>query len=336
MLPDVALFFRRQFRPTRSGVLAVVTLAALTVSACASRSSVTKTSGSEPASATTATSTASATNPSTATPTPTATASKGPSTTSTTLPPDKPGQVSAATATKTSASIKRLSSYLGHGGVSIEAVDLDTGATYRYGATSGMRTGSIVKLYILETVMLRHQKAGTKLSEDERELATKMIENSDNNAATALWNEIGGGSGLRKAAAELGVKNTVPDPDGRWGLTQTDAPDYIALLRNLTSDRALSSSSRKYILELMEDVEADQRWGVSAAADKGTTVRLKNGWLATDSDHDLWLVNSVGVITAHGDKVIVAVMTQHGSSFTGGISLVQKLAKLSVGAVTAS
>jgi beta-lactamase class A len=218
--------------------------------------------------------------------------------------------------------------------VSIEAVDLTTGATYRYGATSGMRTGSIVKLYILETVLLRHQKAGTKLGEEERELATRMIENSDNDAATALWNEIGGSAGLRKAAAELGVRNTVFDPEGRWGLTQTDAPDFIALLRNLTSARALNTASRKYILELMEDVEPDQRWGVSAAADKGSTVRLKNGWLATDHDHDLWLVNSVGVITAHGDKVIVAVMTQHGSSFTGGISLVQKLAKLSVDAVT--
>ena len=142
--------------------------------------------------------------------------------------------------------------------------------------------------------------------------------------------------GLRRAAAELGVKNTVPDPGGRWGLTRTNAPDYIALLRNLTSARALNSASRNYILDLMEDVESDQRWGVSAAADPGSTVRLKNGWLATDSDHDLWLVNSVGVITAHGDKVIVAVMTQHGSSFTGGIKLVQKLAKLSVGAVTAT
>jgi beta-lactamase class A len=301
------------------------------VSACGSgaKSPAAKTSGTASAK-TAATKTASAKTPSTVA------ATKGPSTRSSTLPPDKPGQVSAATTTKTSASIKRLSSYLGHGGVSIEAVDLDTGATYRYGATSGMRTGSIVKLYILETVMLRHQKAGTKLSSNERALATRMIENSDNNAATALWNEIGGASGLRKAAAQLGVKNTVPGPNGMWGLTQTDAPDYIALLRNLTSDRALSSASRGYILDLMEDVEADQRWGVSAAADKGSTVRLKNGWLATDHDHGRWLVNSVGVITAHGDKVIVAVMTQHGSSFTGGISLVQKLAKLSVGAVTAS
>lgn len=220
--------------------------------------------------------------------------------------------------------------------MSIEAVNLHTGANYRYGATGGMRTGSIVKLYILETLLLHHQKAGTSLTGNERALATRMIENSDNDAASDLWNEIGGADGLRDAAGALGVKNTVPDPNGMWGLTKTDAPDYIALLRNLTSDRALTSSSRKYILALMSQVESDQRWGVSAAADDDTTVRLKNGWLATAHDHGRWLVNSVGVITAHGDKVIVAVMTQHGSSFDGGIALVEKLAKLSVDAVTRS
>ena len=246
----------------------------------------------------------------------------------TTAPPGQPS------ANKTSDSIRKLTSYLGHGGVSIEAVDLHTGATYRYGATGGMRTGSIVKLYILETLLLKRQRAGTELSEDERELATRMIENSDNDAASDLWEEIGGGDGLRDAADALGVRNTQPDPDGYFGLTKTDAPDYIALLRNLTSARALNSSSRKYILGLMAKVEPDQRWGVSAAADPDTTVRLKNGWLSTAHDHGRWLVNSVGVITAAGDKVIVAVMTQHGSSFDGGINLVEKLAKLSVEAVT--
>ncbi len=339
MLWGVALHNPRVNRTTRSAVFAIAAVAALTVSACSSGSkSAAKTSGTTSAAAKTTPSPAKTTSAGTSAKTSAASTSAPatPSTSTTSEPPDPPGQVSTATATKTTASIKSLSSYLGPGGVSIEAVNLETGATYRYGATGGMRTGSIVKLYILETVMLRHQKAGTKLSSNERVLATRMIENSDNNAATALWNEIGKGSGLRTAAAELGVKNTVPGADGTWGLTQTNAPDYISLLRNLTSDRALNAASRKYILGLMADVEADQRWGVSAAADKGTTVRLKNGWLATAHDHGRWLVNSVGVITARGDKVIVAVMTQHGSSFNGGISLVQKLAKLSVGAVTAT
>ena len=234
----------------------------------------------------------------------------------------------------TSASIARLTSRLGRGGVSIEAVDLHTGATYGYGAAGGMRTGSIVKLYILETLLLQHQRAGAELRENDRELATTMIENSDNDAAGDLWEEIGEADGLRAAAKALGVRNTRPDPDGYFGLTRTNAPDCIALLRNLTSDRALNSSSRKYILALMSKVEPDQRWGVSAAADRGTTVRVKNGWLSSANDHGRWLVNSVGVITADGDEVIVAVLSQHGTSFDRGVSLVQELAELSVKAVT--
>ena len=265
----------------------------------------------------------------------TKTTSSTSTTTTSATPTTNSGQVSAATAKATSARIKKLTAYLGQGGVSIEAVDLSTGALYRYGVTGPvMHTGSIVKLFILETVLLRHQHAGTVLTQNERALATRMIENSDNNAATALWNSVGGSSGLVAASADLGVKHTIPHPGGEWGLTATNAPDYIALLRNLVSARALSSASRAYILNLMANIEADQRWGVSAAADAGTTVRLKNGWLDSSSDGGRWLVNSVGVITSSGDKVLVAVMTQHGHSFAGGISLVQTLAKLAVHTVT--
>ena len=57
----------------------------------------------------------------------------------------------------------------------------------------------------------------------------------------------------------------------------------------------------------MADVEADQRWGVSAAADKDTDVDNKNGWLSIDdsngpgeTDDGRWAVTSVGIIRVHG------------------------------------
>ena len=197
-----------------------------------------------------------------------------------------------------------------------------------------MRTGSIVKLYILETLLLQDQQRGTSLTSSQKALATRMIENSDNDAATALWNLIGGGPALTRAAATLGVHNTIPGSSGYWGLTQTCASDYIALLRNLTQPRALSAASRDYVRDLMSDVESDQSWGVSAAADPHTTFDIKNGWLGTQSDGGRWLVNSVGIITVDKQQVLIAVMTQHGRDFEGGISLVQKLAKIAAPLVT--
>src|SRR6185312_17244251 len=105
--------------------------------------------------------------------------------------------------------------------------------------------------------------------------ATRMIENSDNNAADDLYSDVGTVDGLNKVAGRLGVKNTQPGKDYLWGFTETCAADYIALLRDLIAPSALSRSSRLFALGLMSNIESDQRWGVSAAADPHTSVQLK-------------------------------------------------------------
>ncbi len=242
--------------------------------------------------------------------------------------PSAAGSSSDAAATAAAAQLRDLSAALGPGGVSVEALRTDNGATFRYGATGGMATGSIAKLYILEALLLQHQDDGTPLSDGDRDTATRMIENSDNAAADDLYGDVGTVAGLNKAAGRLGVKNTQPGEDYLWGFTETCAADYIALLRDLIAPSALSRSSRLFALGLMSNIESDQRWGVSAAADPHTTVQLKNGWLPSDPDDGRWLVNSVGVVTVNGHQVLLAVLTQHGPSFDGGIKLVERIAKI--------
>jgi hypothetical protein len=160
-----------------------------------------------------------------------------------------------------------------------------------------------------------------------------MIENSDNDAANDLDEQIGEAKGLRAAAKALHVRNTVPGPGIYWGFNQTCAADYVALLRNLTRPSALDHASRTFVLKLMAGTESDQRWGVSAAADPGTLTRQKNGWLPLGLDDGRWLVNSTGIITADGHRVLIAVLTQHGNSFDGGIDLTEKLARITVTAL---
>lgn len=241
-----------------------------------------------------------------------------------------------ATSAAADAQIASETAYLGSGGVSIEAVNLHSGVSFAYGASGGMRTGSIAKLYILETLLLQHQNAGTSMSATQKQLATAMIEHSDNDAANDLWNVVGRAPALTRVAETLGVEHTVPGPGIFWGYTQTCASDYVALLRNLVAPSALNAASRAYVLGLMSNIESDQRWGVSAAADPRTTVWLKNGWLGTTLDRGRWLVNSVGVVTVHGQTVLLAVLTQHGRDFESGIDLVQSLAKIAAGVVAAS
>jgi beta-lactamase class A len=247
----------------------------------------------------------------------------------TAAPAAKPSQG----ATTAAAQIRDLTKDLGAGGVSVAAVRTDDGTLFRYGAHGGMATGSIAKLYILETLLLQHDDDDAPLSDPERDAATRMIENSDNDAADQLYAEVGTVAGMNKVASRLGVKNTQPGENYLWGFTETCATDYLALLRNLIAPSALSRTSRLLALDLMANVESDQRWGVSAAADPGTTVRLKNGWLPSDPDDGRWLVNSVGVVTVHGHQVLLAVLTQHGDSFEDGIELVERIAKIAANVV---
>lgn len=247
-----------------------------------------------------------------------------------------PAQALAAAKKKAIKKIKPIQKTLGKGGISIEAVNTATGVRFSYGADDGMRTGSIIKLYILETLLLQHQKRGTHLTSYERTAATKMIENSDNAAAGTLFNVIGGKSGLNDVRDKLGVECTKVNGN-HFGLTKTCASDFLNLVRAANAPGPLTEHSRDYILGLQAHIESDQRWGVSAAADDDTTTHLKNGWLDVDDDNGRWLINSVGSVTVHCDKVYLAVLTQHGpavgKAYKDGQARVEKLAKIAADVV---
>lgn len=262
-------------------------------------------------------------------------------------PPRTPSLAPAAT---TQATLRRLAAQRPAGGVSVAALNTTTGAHFSFGAQSGMRTGSVAKLFLLDSVLMQHDEDGSQLSDDELELAQPMIENSDNTAEYSLYLDAGGRQPLVDAAAQLGMKNTVPGENDP-ALTTTSADDALQMLapllsRPITVDGVrhtpLSSYSRSLALNLMRNVESDQRWGVSAVADPGTPVALKNGWLSVDNDNGegdndngLWLVNSVGIVTVHGQPVLLAAFTQHGQDYASGIQLVESLVKAITPAVVA-
>jgi Beta-lactamase enzyme family len=233
------------------------------------------------------------------------------------------------------AQVAALTSALGPTGVSIAVLNTVTGKSFTYGATGAMNTGSIVKLDILETLLLQHEDAHTALTSTEAAEATTMIENSDNNAAQALWVDVGSDPAVTIANKRLGPVDTVAGTDDYWGLTTTDGADQVALLKNLVgSGGPLDAASKAFALSLMDNVEADQRWGVGVIADPGTTFANKNGWLAVDDDNERWLVNSDGIVTVHGQQVLISVLTQHDASEAAGITLVQQLAQAVAPAVT--
>ncbi|MEW2511678.1 serine hydrolase [Streptomyces sp. NPDC046870] len=204
-----------------------------------------------------------------------------------------------------------------------------SGESAVYGDAS-FDTASIVKVDILATLLLQAQDAGRRLTAPERAYATKMIENSDNASATALWHTIGRAAGLDAANERFGLTETSGGGGGLWGLTRTTAADQLVLLQQVFGERSkLSAASRRYLQGLMKSVEPDQRWGVSAAAE-GDSCALKNGWLPR-STTGLWDVNSIGRVTVDGTEYLVAVLSDGTASQSRGISLVEAAAKAAVG-----
>ncbi|GAC1331644.1 MAG: hypothetical protein NVSMB13_20010 [Mycobacteriales bacterium] len=220
--------------------------------------------------------------------------------------------------------------------VSVAAINLATGATFGYFDDRRYPTASVAKVNILAALLLQAQDSGRPLSADADELATSMIEQSDNDAADQLWERIGGAAGLAAADVRLGLTQTTPGTDGLWGLTTTSAADQLRLLVDLTSEQSpLAAPARAYLLHLMGAVEEDQAWGVSAAARPGDQLAVKNGWLPLDGDDGNWVVDSIGRLSGVGGTLLVAVLSDASADMDSGISVVQRAAVLGVSALSA-
>jgi len=221
------------------------------------------------------------------------------------------------------------------GYLAVGVTDLSSGVTATYHPHQLFHTASIVKAGILATLLLQAQRAHAGLSVAQQQLATSMIEESDNDAASALWDTIGAAPGLAAADRAFGLLRTEPGPGGLWGLTATTVTDQLALLAALTSAHSpLTAASRHYELGLMRSVEPGENWGVTAAADPGSRPAVKNGWLPDGTQSGLWVINSIGVLRHDGQRLLVAVLSSAQPTEAVGISQVQAAARAAATSVT--
>ena len=223
----------------------------------------------------------------------------------------------------------------GRGGTVLAAVyDVGTGRTWRLGQGQPQAEASVVKLDVLETLLAER---GPELSVSDRSMTAQMIENSDNDAATSLWYEVGGPARIRSFNTEAGLTQTAPSSCvvcpgfawPGWGLTTTTPDDQIALLKQLvTANSVLTSAERGYALSLMENVTPSQRWGISGGVPAQATVALKNGWLPLQGADSDWQVNSVGWVSGGGRDYLIAVLTTGNPSEQYGVDTIERLAAM--------
>jgi beta-lactamase class A len=190
---------------------------------------------------------------------------------------------------------------------------------------SSFDAASVIKVTILAALLRKAEDQHRHLTATEAAQAKLMITESDDDAASDLWAELGR-SYLQHFLDVAGMRHTWLGPGDDWGLTQITANDQVALLRLLLyGNTVLDPASRSYALKLMAEVIPAQRWGVPAGAPAGLTVHVKNGWLPL-ATHG-WRIHSIGCFTGHGNSYSIVVLTQDNPTMAYGVATIEAIAR---------
>ncbi|WP_437113981.1 serine hydrolase [Streptomyces violaceusniger] len=209
--------------------------------------------------------------------------------------------------------------------MAISLHDRTTNTTCTLDADRHFDSASTVKVTVLSTLLWDAQKDNRALTQEEKDHATAMITESDNDATTALWKQLGADkiNGFLQAA---GMTNTTLDSEGHWGLTQITANDEEKLLQLVThTNPVLSDDSRAYILKLTGEVIPSQRWGTPAGAPSDAQVHVKNGWLERATNG--WRVHSLGAFTGGDHDYTITVLSQDNATMDDGIANIEGIAR---------
>lgn len=206
--------------------------------------------------------------------------------------------------------------------VGLNLTDTKTGVTCWYHSARHFYAASVIKVTILAALLRKAEEQHRHLTQTEANEARLMITQSDNDAATALWNDVGYHF-MQHFLNLAHMRQT--KLDHAWGLTLITAHDEVLLLRLLSApNRVLDKASRTYELGLMARVIASQRWGVPAGAPARVTVHVKNGWLPYPGT--VWEINSIGTFTAPHRTYMIAMLSYGNPTMAYGVNTIENAA----------
>lgn len=200
---------------------------------------------------------------------------------------------------------------------------------YTYKGDDAFHMASIIKVVVMMATMDRAQEEQRRLTATELDLVEPMIVWSDNDAADWLWWDLGGGPALETYLQKIGVTGIVPDAVGYWGDSLATPKAISLLLAKLLWGDVLNAENRALALELMGNVDPEQRWGVvgplPGSGDPDWHVGVKDGWYP---DEDGWEVNSAGFVApATGTRgYTIAVLSSEQETFEDGVAQIEQIA----------
>jgi predicted small lipoprotein YifL len=194
--------------------------------------------------------------------------------------------------------------------------DRQTGAVWKAGNTTATTwTASTIKLAIATDLLERHRQQSIPLDATDRADLDKALINSDNDAATALWNRYDGPGMLGRFQQRFGMRSlsVVAGYDTFWRNLRCSAEDLQALMGYVLDK--LDPADRAYLVKTLRGVAGNQRWGVWAAG-SGLTPGNKDGWAQKPvNGRTVWVTHTVG-FAGPGERYVVAAMYEQGASGT--------------------
>ncbi len=174
--------------------------------------------------------------------------------------------------------------------------DRVTGASYRNDQSGTMVwTASTIKLVMVVDLFTRQSRGSITLTDDDKHLIAQMLHSSDDDAADTLWFRYSGADHFEynNDFAAYGMTDLTPqqgfsDDYPYWGF-QKCTPEDLDRLIQYVLDR-LDPVDRGYVVGQLQQVDANQQWGVWAAGPAALPGN-KDGWSEEQSG---WVINSVG------------------------------------------
>lgn len=188
-------------------------------------------------------------------------------------------------------------------------------------------SASIIKLSLLACALQQIDAAKIN-SDDVSQDLTKMIENSDNDAAKRVYDKIGGQPTLETYYKSIGATHTnFQSPD--FGTSLTTAQDQLLVVNNLLdtpAQQAYSYDDVSVINTLTSSIDNTGTFGIGSI--DGSNKNFKNGWIQSNKS-DKWIVNSIGRV-ANGttnNSYNVVILTDGSNSFDDGKTYTNALAQ---------
>jgi hypothetical protein len=175
-----------------------------------------------------------------------------------------------------------------------------------------MPSASVTKAMLLVAV-LRSQR---EITPAVRGLLEPMITRSDNDAADAVYAQVGG-AGLAAVGRAAGMTHFADV--GHWAAERITAADQARLFFAL--GRLVPARHRRYARSLLGGIIPQQSWGIAAVARAaGLRAWFKGGW-RTD------VVHQVALVESQGRRAAIAILTRGSPSFDYAVATVEGIAR---------